>query len=200
MALGFGVAAVGTLGQAGAKRPEGAELTLVAQQDLEVALQTIAPDQRAQMAEDIAGCKVGLTQMNVGPMPGATASGLLVSMVIPWLFRGEGGDFGGNQRNIILSALAFTPCALGFWASLGMARLVRKGAAQPDDTSALRLLMAPKLRSTGSEKTAQQLLDGLLPVKREIRASRSPPSVRIWCSPARPTLAKPKSRGFWARC
>jgi hypothetical protein len=28
--------------------------------------------------------------------------------------------------------------------------------------------MAPKLRSTGSEKTAQQLLDGLLPVKREI--------------------------------
>lgn len=119
--------------------------------------------------------------MNKQSIIGLTISGLLVSMVIPWLFRGEGGasdSWAGlsaqTQRNMILSALAFTLCALGFWASLGMARLARKGAAQPDDTSALRLLMAPKLRSTGSEKTAQQLLDGLqamvglLPVKREI--------------------------------
>jgi SpoVK/Ycf46/Vps4 family AAA+-type ATPase len=75
---------------------------------------------------------------------------------------------------MLLSVLAFVLCALGFWLCVGMARLARKGAAQPDDSSALRLLLAPKLRSTGNEKTAQQLLDdlqamvGLLPVKREI--------------------------------
>jgi hypothetical protein len=134
VALGFGVAAVGTLGQAGAKRPEGAELTLVAPQDLEVALQTSAPDQRAPMAEDIASCKVGLTQMNVGPMPGATASGLLVSMVIPWLFRGEGGAFGGNpaQHNPVgagVYALRFG--VLGFGPALAWRDWRARGRHSP---------------------------------------------------------------------
>ncbi len=75
MAAVLVTAAVGTLGQAGPPRPEGAELTLVAPQDQDAALQTIASDQRAQVAQDLAGCKIGLTRMSVGPMPGATASG-----------------------------------------------------------------------------------------------------------------------------
>lgn len=66
-ALGLsGASSVGPVGKEGSVR-----LSPVAAADLELALQTIAPEQRDQIRDEVANCKTALFMMDVGPMPGA---------------------------------------------------------------------------------------------------------------------------------
>lgn len=110
-----------------------------------------------------------------------TVSGLLVSVIVPWLFRSEGGASDSwmglddaTRRQMLLSGLAFILCGLGFALTLYVGRAAARGAGQPAGGSAIGQLVRPKLRSTGSAKTGQELIDdlekmvGLAPVKREI--------------------------------
>ncbi len=110
-----------------------------------------------------------------------TISGLLVSLFVPWLLRPEGGAADSwmgldpvTRKNMLLSAAAFVLCSLGFMLTLWMGRRAQKGAAQPAGGSAIAQLLRPRLRSTGSAKSGQELIDdlekmvGLAPVKREI--------------------------------
>lgn len=110
-----------------------------------------------------------------------TLSGILVSAVIPWLFRSEGGAAdswmgldAATRTNMLLGVLAFVLSALGLALSIWVGKRAQKGAGQPATDSAMTLLLRPRLRSTGSEKSGQELIDdlekmvGLAPVKREI--------------------------------
>ena len=110
-----------------------------------------------------------------------TISGILVSVFIPWLLRSEGGaadswmGLDADTRNaMLLSALGFMLALVAFGFTLWIGRVAQSGAAQPKGDSAMAHLLRPRLRSTGSAKSGQELIDdlekmvGLLPVKREI--------------------------------
>lgn len=78
IAGGFGLAAAalalaltGASGQGSAGKDGAVGLSPVTAADLEAALQTIAPDQRDQIRDEVAKCKTALFMMDVGPMPGA---------------------------------------------------------------------------------------------------------------------------------
>lgn len=112
-----------------------------------------------------------------------TVSGLLVSMVIPWLFRSEGGAsqaWAGldpqTQQRLLYAIMGIVLTGIAAWISALMAKLALSGAAQPAGASLGSLMFAPKRQSSGSDKSAQQLIDelegmvGLVPVKREINS------------------------------
>lgn len=85
VAAAFGAAAVAaTLGQgttASKNLPTdgSAVLTLIPQDQLEAALQTVDPAQRPAIEEEIRSCKRRATQMQIGKIPGATgpSSGMI---------------------------------------------------------------------------------------------------------------------------
>lgn len=110
-----------------------------------------------------------------------TVSGLLVSIVVPWLFRSEGGasdTWAGldpqTQQRLLYAVMGFVLFGMAAWISVLMAKLAQSGAAQPAGASAMKLMFAPQRQSSGNDKSAQQLIDdlegmvGLAPVKREI--------------------------------
>lgn len=110
-----------------------------------------------------------------------TISGLLVSTFVPWLLRSEGGASDSwmgldaeTRTNMLLAALAFVLCACAWMATLWVGRRAQVGAGQPRGGSAVAQVLKPRLRSTGSAKSGQELIDdlekmvGLAPVKREI--------------------------------
>ena len=111
-----------------------------------------------------------------------TISGLLVSIVAPWLIRPEGGASDSwmgldavTRGRIIALMAAFALVALGLWITARMGGLAARSVGQTAAPFAQQILW-PQLRDTGSTKSAQDMLDdlegmvGLLPVKREINA------------------------------
>lgn len=112
-----------------------------------------------------------------------TISGLLVSIVVPWLIRPEGGASDSwmgldavTRGRIISALLACAFVAAGLYLTHVMGRVAARGAGQTTAAPLVQQVFAPRLRDTGSTKSAQEMLDdleamvGLAPVKREINA------------------------------
>lgn len=123
---------------------------------------------------------MGMTKQTIIAL---TISGLLVSIVVPWLIRPENGAADSwmgldpvTRGRILTSVVAFAMVAAGLCLTVWMGRLAAHGAGQPAVASQAGHIFSPKLRDTGSTKSAQQMLDdlegmvGLAPVKREINA------------------------------
>jgi hypothetical protein len=112
-----------------------------------------------------------------------TISGLLVSIVAPWLIRPEGGAADSwmgldavTRGRILSSLLACAFVATGLFVTSLMGGLAARGAGQTVAAPLVQHILSPKLPDTGSTKSAQEMLDdlegmvGLAPVKREINA------------------------------
>ena len=119
--------------------------------------------------------------MNKQTIFALTISGLLVSIFVPWLLRSEGGAAdswmgldAATRRNMLLAGLGFGLMLLAWASTLWVGRRAQTGAGQPKGGSAIAQVFRPRLRSTGSAKSGQELIDdlekmvGLAPVKREI--------------------------------
>ncbi|RUS65012.1 AAA family ATPase [Pseudorhodobacter sp. E13] len=121
--------------------------------------------------------------MNKQTIIGLTISGILVSIVVPWLIRPEDGAADSwmgldavTRGRIIAALISGALVAVGLFVTGWMGRIAARGAGQPATAPMIRQILSPELRATGSSKSAQEMLDdlegmvGLLPVKREINS------------------------------
>lgn len=108
----------------------------VAAVDLPDALQTVAPEQRAAVEEDVKSCKRPAAMMSIGPIPGTTGSGIV--QIKSGSYTSPAFTVGAQAISIMVPLPELSPATNGKMEVLGTAQNLRVEMTPPLDLPNLK--------------------------------------------------------------